>query len=728
MQKNNWIWACAAVLTWAVTSSVAAAAGSVATATTAAASTEGDTGLEDIVVTARRTEEKLQSTPIAITALTSQDLAVGKIDDMYAIQYSVPDFVVAGNLGDSGYALSLRGQSQTSSDSASDQSVGLYIDGVYIARQQGALLDFEDIQRIEILRGPQGTLFGRNTTGGAVSISTNEPTNDFDGWLRVGGGNYDERQYAGLVNVPVTPDISARLMFKHTEHSGYGRNIYNGQQLDNDDTDLARGSIKIAPVGANWSLVLRGDYSDTDDNGELLHLIAANPAVPALPQAVVQPYIKAGYYTNGSDLKVYNRLKIWGTSATLTVDLDPFTIKSISAYRGFSRANLTDADASPVPYFSIVGATNQEQISEELQLLGHNGNFSWITGLFYFQEHSFERYVVLAELNTGAHVVNKSAAPFAQVNYQVNDALRITAGLRYSWDKREVIDAYQVFTGGFCLYPPSELNDGVSCSATRDASFHYPSYTVSADYQITPNFFLYARTGKADKAGGISKSDVQLEVFQPEQVTDYEVGTKIDLLDRHLRLDTAVFWAIFKDMQRPLTSYASGGLPTTIIQSIGKSRIPGIEEEITYIPVEGLELSANGGLLYPKYLQFADATGDRTHEPFPFVAKQTWGVGATYKLPAALASYGQYTFHTDYDYKGPVFYFPNYLSREPGYRVLNATATLALNKSGLEIQLWGRNLTGTKYHTFIGDYYSTGSVIAAPGDPQTYGATATFKF
>ena len=201
---------------------------SVATAQTGAVAPPEDaaagSGLADIVVTARRTNENLQRTPIAVTAFTTEAIAQKQIADVSSLQTTTPGLVVTTN--HSGIGISLRGQVQTSADSSVDQSVGLYVDGVYIARQMGGRFDLVDIERVEVLHGPQGTLFGRNTTGGAVNIITNKPTNQFEGSIMLGAGNYDRREATGVVNMPLADGVSARFVGRHMEHGGYGRNVF----------------------------------------------------------------------------------------------------------------------------------------------------------------------------------------------------------------------------------------------------------------------------------------------------------------------------------------------------------------------------------------------------------------------------------------------------------------------------------------------------------------------
>jgi iron complex outermembrane receptor protein len=686
--------------------------------TPAQADAAAESTVQDIVVTARRTSEKLQTTPLAVTALTSDALARQQIVDVTAIQQAAPSLSMAQS--HSGVAITLRGQVQSNSDGSVDQSVGLYVDGVYIARQIAAGFDLIDINQVEVLRGPQGTLFGRNTTGGAVSITTNKPTDEFEGLVRAGIGNYDSRELMGMLNVPIVDDaVSARVVYRHAENDGFGRNINLNRRVGDDNTDYVRGSLKIAPSDG-WSLVIVGDYFDRDNNGPLEHLKAYNPALLGNQDAV----LNSPFYTTSSDLESYARLKSWGTSATLEVPLGDITFKAITGYRGYKLDTLDDFDTTPIPFFTNNTIGKIKQFSQEAQLFGKTGDLGWIAGLFYFHEYGTERFNVFGgAVDYNGRIDHKSFAPFAQVNYDVTPDLRVTTGLRYTRDKRGVTT--NNLAGGFCATNSALVTNAATCEAVREKSNDYFSYTLSADYRFTPSLFGYARTSMARKSGGFNKTTAELESFDPEKVTDYEIGLKADLLDRRLRINAAAFIAYYRNMQRPITSDATG-TPVALTQSIGKSRVPGAELEVVAVPVTGLELSGAIGVIDPKYVDFTDATGDRTGEPFTQVSNLTWTIAGTYSLPV---SYGKYSLHANYGYQSRKYFFPNDRSREPGYGLLNATISLTLDEPGLELTLWGRNLAGKKYNSYILDFFAAAGVTTGfPGQARTYGASATYRF
>lgn len=670
-------------------------------------------GIEDIVVTARRTNEQLQRTPVTITALTTESLRTRQIVDVTALQQTTPGLVVKQN--HSGVGLSLRGQVQTSSDSSVDQSVGLYVDGVYVARQMAGRFDMLDIERIEVLHGPQGTLFGRNTTGGAISIITNKPSDLFEGSIVAGIGNFDRREVTGVVNVPVSEFLSARVAGRHVEHDGFGRNTFLNRDVGNDNYDQLRGSLAFQ-LGEGTSLLVQGELVDRRSNGPTINVVDFIPSL--------EPELPSGFYEARGEVPSVERIKLRSTSATLESELsDAATLRSITAYRQTKFYTLTDFDNTPIQQFDNISESDIRQFSQELQVFGKLESLDWIAGVFYFNEHGPENYYTNRIIDYISRIRQKSYAGYGQLTYHLTNALRVTGGLRYTKDQRHLV-AGNTLLGG-CFMDPAVLNDPSICRSSRDLSNNYLSYTASVDYQALPNLFLYARTGMGRKSGGFNKTGVSLSSFSPEKVTDYEVGFKADLLDRHLRVNGAAYISFYKNMQRPITSDTSGQ-PTFFTQSVGKARILGGEIEVTAIPVDNLELSGNIGVTQPKYLDFVDATGDRSDEPFTQVSKFTWTVGGTYKIPA---SFGIVSLHADYSYQSAKYFFPNPTTRQPAYGLLNGRIGFDLEGLPVEISVWGRNLTKKRYYTDVMDFRAAVGVSPAfPGEPRTYGMTVGYRF
>lgn len=677
--------------------------------------------VEEVVVTARRSEESLQTTPIAVTALTADAIEDLRIQDIDGIQYIAPNLVISRS--HSGSSISLRGQVQGNSDSSADQSVGLYLDGVYVARQIGAISDLIDVERIEVLHGPQGTLFGRNTTGGALNVIHNKPAREFGANIELGVGNYNQQQAAMMVNVPVVDNqLSVRLAGKMSKHDGYGDNVFLNRDVGDKDNLALRFSALYEPE-SNWSLLLTADYMDMQNNGPTTNLLTAFDS--SLPPGVdISPYINTPYHKTQSELETFEEVTAWGTSATLTVDINGLEFKSISAYRNLDNSTFTDFDNTPLPLFDNGTQADIDQFTQEFQLTGTSGDLDWITGLYYFVEDGNERFTPLKGLvNLYGEFEHTSYAAFVQGNYAINDKLRITAGLRYTDDKRE-LRANNVIAGG-CAIAPALVQDPVNCIADTDVSFDYLSHTLSADYQLSDSVFLYARTSVGRKSGGISKTIGTLTQFDPEKITDYEVGFKSDFFDKKLRVNASAFLAFYENMQRPITKVDDNGNPVSFTDSVGEAEIPGIELQLVAVPFDGFELTANVGLIDPEYKEFTDATGDRSDEPFTHVSKKTWNLAATYTKDV---SFGYYKLHADYGYQSEKYYFPNERAREPGYGLLGANATVHFEQNDIDLTVWGKNLTDEDYNGYILDFSARGYVTGYPGAPKTYGVSVQKYF
>ena len=757
---------------------------------------ERGAAIEEVVVTARRTEENLQTTPVAVTAKTGEALLKAQVNTVDQLQSVAPGLIIQPATAQPGSAsFALRGQSSPDGLLAIDQSVGSYLDGVYIARSSGGLFNFVDVERVEVLRGPQGTLFGRNTTGGAINVVTKRPTGKFEGMVRGRFGNYDSRELTGVVNVPIKGDeVAVRGVFQHTQHDGYGHNLVNNEALGGDNTDFFRGSLLIAPEGMPFRLIVAGDYTDRRTGGELIGLKSytataqngalvamcsgptANAACPykgpagdTLARYAIDVAGKGNFYNIYSNvLDIYGNAKTHGFSATAEVDLsEDITFKSISAWRWVKTASLSDNDGTP--YVFTGGQVkldgnfiNQNQFTQEFQLSGKafDQRLNWIVGAFYFAEDGFDTaksyslFPLSAALNyNDAYVKNKSYAVYGQFTYAITDAIRFTGGLRETKDKRYITRYNRTETpgnsGAFrCSMAAATLDPGTFCSATNQKTYDYLSYTAGFDWQAAEGVFLYVKTSRANRSGGFNIRAITggpAVGFEPEQVTDYEVGAKLDLFDRRLRFNTAAFYTDYKNVQRNIPVVVPGSNTLTSgNQNAATAEIKGLEAEVTVAPVTGLQLSGALTLLDPKYKSFTIPTAtnpalDVSATPFIYTPKVSYTLSADYTLPVGV---GELNLHADYAHRsasygvGPLVGagLPGLLkqrtNRIPPYGIVNGQIALRLQDGRLELALYGRNLTKTKYFQRLLALEDTalGTTSYLPGDPRTYGVSATFKF
>lgn len=686
---------------------------------------EGGFGM--IIVTARRTEEDLQTTPVAVTALNVAMLETRQITDVSSLQYNAPNVVVQPLLANTGVGISIRGQAGIENTSASDPAVGIYVDGVYTARSSMGFLDLVDVQRVEVLRGPQGTLFGRNTTGGALNITTPRPTGDFSGRLTGRYGNYNAWDVSGHANVPLQGDsLALRVSFKHGEHDGYGQSVVTRRELADQNSDYVRGVLLVAPEEANWSLLLSGDYFNRKTLGPIQAITEIRPGSPADVAFGFGNFISDNFYDSFTASPTSDDTTAKGVSLTGEIELGDITLKSISSYRMTENFIVGDLDGSPLPLIEFTQNNKQNhQITHELQAFGSTGPVKWIAGGFFITEKN-EDLTISTTAITAGRFKNTAYALFGQAEVSLTDALKASVGLRYSWDKRSAVQDITNADGTTCIMPITDAP--ATCVLSRSANFDYLSYNFGLNYQLTDDIFVYANTSRATRSGGFN-SRVITPAFNPETVTNYELGLKATLLNGHMRMNIAAFYTDYENVQRttvrlnPITN-----LPVGSTTNAAKAHIPGLEAEVSILPLKNLEIGGSLGILDPTYDEFSDNSGDRTGEPFTYTSTLTYNLYATAHIPTSI---GEVTLHADYAYKSEIFYDTANiaLNRQPGYGLLNVRAGLKLDSPDIEFALYAKNLTQKHYNTYIFDVYNTfGYNMAFRGTPRTWGGEVTFRF
>ena len=705
------------------------------------------TGLESIIVTAQRREENIQQVPVAVTAVSGEQLEQRQISDLNSLQYAAPSLIVWPLLGNNMTAtISSRGLVEPDLVPTYDPAVGLYLDGVYIGRSTGANLELIDMERVEVLRGPQGTLFGRNSIGGAVNLITNRPTRDFEGSLTASFGNFSERELKGVLNVPLAGGRSAmRFAARHTEHTGYGHAVLLDRDLGDDDTDYIRAQVRLEPADL-WSLNLSGDITTVATNNQLVTLAAARPPATEIPAAVGNPTDDLNRYTNPDPMAIQvNRAgrfdgKAWGTSAVLTFELAGVTLKSISAYRSLN-TDIGNADFDGTPYdlwATLQRKHVERQFSQELQAVGLilDNQVDWTAGIVYFTESgSLEvRYIYLPQLFPGETLIrgtayNDSWAAYAQLSSEIAAKTRITAGIRYNKDYRQLVSRNARVEDGVevCQLSPEIVDQAGICEATLPRhKYSYAPYMVSLDYSPSDDSLLYARLSRGYRAGGYNMrggTALDLLTFGPEDVTAFEIGAKSDFLEKRLRINVALFESDYDEIQ--LGQFISDPVrgTTLIKQNAGQARIWGGEIEATAL-IGNLQLAASAGLLEGKYTELKPGVKDITLDSVLVAPTRTYSVAADY--PVALGI-GEILMHADYSWHSSDTAGPDaYCLCDNSFGRLNAILQLAFNEAAVILSIWGRNLTDENYWA---ESVDSGPIInAVPGDPRTFGVSISYNF
>ncbi len=599
--------------------------------------------LDMVVVTARKSEENLQTTPVAVTALSADAILDAQVADVSDLQRTAPGLVIAqGGASTSGFAfVSIRGQGNLQPILANDPAVGTYIDGVYVARPSVGLTDLQDIQRIEVLRGPQGTLFGRNTTGGAINIISNDPVlGEFSGQVKGELGSDNYKAASATINVPLTERLAWRTNYSFRKRDGFGNSQVTGRDVLDVNTNFIRSKLKYE--GDSWSLVLSGDYNKMEDEGSGIQLAAVNTALvpaPFQPGLLASLHTKDNWWdtyalgttqaTGTEDLPAdiqamygvapYNNLEVYGTSAKLDIELGDWAFQSTTSWRHSENEGLTDTDSSPVPLLATFAGSNSEYFSQEFQVSGNlTDRLSVISGGYYGREAGYEysRSQIFGGLlrDSNADVVNKTFGVYAQGYYSITDDLRLMGGYRHTWDERDSFlhnaqvlglpyDAPVARTpyGINCTVDADTPPTATDCTKTQLATFDYPAWALGLDWQATPSLFVYAKTSSASKAGGWNLRAGGLPAFAPEKVKDVEFGFKADTLQQRLRFNAALFHTWKSQNQAIVNDFVPGIGVTQYIQNNGDVRIWGLETELVFLPWEGMEVTGNLSVMDGEY-------------------------------------------------------------------------------------------------------------------------------
>ena len=627
---------------------------------------ESSTGfaLEEVVVTARKREENLQATPIAVSAFTERELEVRQIEGTDRLGDITPNLTfdsAAPSSGSSSAAqIFIRGIGQTDFTPVTDPGVGLYIDGVYMARSVGNVMDFLDVERIEILRGPQGTLFGRNTIGGAVAIYSKRPEEGNSGSIQVQVGDDDMRYLTGKANFEISENLLSNFAVSSRKRDGYVKRIFDGKEMGDDDSLSGRFSLLWTPSDV-VEVFMTADATKIRENGSpgvnggvngekafaalgnaVLNSCAAininpnfpNGGPPALPWPPVNLAAPGcvnadtfyGEHKTGGTFPVQSKLDIWGTSIEVSWDTtDWLTIKSITAFREMDMHSSRDGDGTPANIFATMDFYDHQQFSQEFQFSGAalEDRLQWLFGLYYFSEKGDNINPVtlpVGAIQSGGRYDNSSEAAFFQATYDVTDRLAFTFGVRYTEDTKhftpDQIALGDASATGFFTDPTWPLLPGVYASSdgpfvlAGDRIVNYAKYKEEYDdtnimlnlsYQWTDNFMVYATYSEGYKSGGFDQRYTasftpEPSSFDPETVESYEIGFKSDLFDNKVRLNVAAFYTDYDDLQIIIRESFN---PITF--NGGEADISGAEVELTWVPTDRWYITAAVGYINAEY-------------------------------------------------------------------------------------------------------------------------------
>ncbi len=708
----------------------------------ATASTATDSG--EIIVTARRREETLINVPIAVTAISGDALDKQGAVDLTVLQQKTPNLTMQIARGSNSTLIAfIRGVGQQDPLWGFEPGVGLYVDDVYVARPQGAVLDIFDIERVEVLRGPQGTLYGRNTIGGAVKYVTKKLGNEFGGKLRGAFGSYEQFDLTGTVTVPVNDTLSIGGGFARYMRGGFGENLNTGAEHYNKDITAGRLSAEFAPSEGVF-FRLAADKTVDKSNPRHGYRETGNGS-----DAAFAPL--ASKYDTRAGVGDKNRVMTQGLSLTAEIDVnDTMTAKSITAYRDGRTDTVIDFDGTPGPVLDVPAFYDDRQYTQELQLLYTGERLQGVFGLFYLDGRASGAFdTVLGGLNTttltSGTVKTKSYAAFADMSYDLTDVIKLSAGLRYTKDDKTGTVYRQNFTG---IRSPLFGNNAAVAGLlrtdyTNDRSFDQLTPRLSVSYQPNRDLNVYASYGKGFKSGGFDMrgdaifTPTTVNGYEPETVNAFELGMKGAFLDRKLFVNLAGFYSDYRDQQVTIQSPTVTGGIASFVDNAGKAVIYGLELETRIVPSSNFSVTGSFGYTNADYKEFltyisggttpVDVEDQRVFQNTPKYSASLAATWSHQMLGGDVAITPAISYRSDYSQ----FEIPNPLLDQDGYTLVDASVVWTSPDQSFQLGLHGRNLTDKSYR--IGGYNFPGalfgnSVIGFYGPPRTVTLSAEVRF
>lgn len=712
-------------------------------------------GLQDIVVTAQKRSQNMQDVPVAVSAIGGDSLAAANVSNATDLGRLVPALNVFVTTG--AVQPFLRGIGNPGSLLGNESSVAVYLDDVYITRVPPSLLQLNSIDRVEVLKGPQGTLFGRNASGGLLHIVTREPSERASVQGALGYGNFDTLRGNFYATTGVAPglaiDLSGLLV---DQRAGWGTNVANGREWGKDRTEAVRSKLQWEVSGAT-TVSLSGDYSHSTN--DLLAHSQYRYGIPRgyqLPPYALQPPF--GFYDIEADAQPRNIQEDWGVSAKVEQRLPFANLSSTTAYRKGTSLGDFDSDFSKQPFLLGVLDGFSKQFTQEFQLSSKaKSSFDWIVGLFYlnskagyspsrFTGLSIDGFAPLLGLPASTKLVSdtygetrtRSYSAYGQMSVHVTDSTGLTLGVRYTIDDLAGVGRSELYELGTTPAPGAVV--------TGSETFKKFTYKVSVDQKIAPDILIYLSQSRGYKAGVYNTLPFSNPAARPEVLDATELGFKSELFGRRFRLNGAVFYYKFQDAQ-----FQQFDGPTVRIINADSARIYGAEVEGEAALGGGLNLRFGASYLDGKYERFPNAQSpvvnlnadpgqgpvggyvdgfaplDASGNQMVRVPRITANAGMNY---AVATSIGDFDADVNLSYNGRFSWDADNVLKQPAYSLLDAQIKYTIPDSGQRyaIRLWAKNLTGSRY--YVAEIQSDGprGSSAMPGAPRTYGMDWLFKF
>ena len=680
--------------------------------------------VEEIVITAQRREQQMQRVPISVTAFTAETLKASGVFSTQDVSQVTPGFQVGSQLGAN--ILNIRGVGSQTGSAGDEASVATYIDGFYLTDGRATIFDLNNIERIEVLKGPQGTLFGRNATGGLVQIITRTPSQKPLVEAAVGYGNHGSYNGSLYATGGISENLAADFaVAARDQDEGFGTNLTTGNDVLQTQSVAARTKWVLSP-SETFKQTIAADFSDWESSVG----VARKPAPGAYGVGGYQTPAGTDFRDVTSNYDPLGRYEQWGVSSRTEFNAARFDIVNLAQYRDGEGRESVDQDATPATIGHFEQHTVSQYWTEELQFISNESSpFDWIVGGFYFDGDSgFDPLGFVNVWNHFASVSTRSWAAYAQTTFAIARDTELTTGVRYTRDRRELTGA-RLNLAGVQIAPfiPATLESPSTSSK--------PTWRVALDHHFSDDKMAYVSYSRGFKSGVYAASNFLNPLVEPETLDAYEVGFKSDWLNRTLRLNGAVYHYRWSNIQ--LTQTIPGG---SFLLNAALGEVDGGELELRATPSQRLDLHANVSVIDAKYKRFPggpcflgpNPAGGTRPMPLPPLGTAnpvvgacdlsgndmlrtppvTFNVGFDYSIPSR---FGELAFASSYYYNDGFFWEGENRLEQDSYGLLSAQASWAPNDRW-QLRVWGKNLTDEEYNAYATANGAFGdSVSPAPG-------------
>ena len=699
--------------------------------------------IEEVTVTAQRREQSLQEVPMAISAFTAEDLEQLQADNLDSLQGAVPNLnLVQGRGSNSSTNAYIRGVGQPDALQSFDPAVGIYLDDVYMSRIQGSLFKLYDIERIEVLRGPQGTLYGKNTPGGAIRLITRTPGDEFEAQAGLLIGNYSRVQAKGYLSGPVSDNFSLGFSVLHDERDGFVTDPSDGREYNDEDTTVAR-------LKANWdasdsvNVVFSADYTTEDVALTLGRAEAPLFATDFVFGPVLLQPAPTGEWNFESRTSLGDaggqQVDHYGGSLAINWDVrDGLEFRSITAYRDLQADLYIDIDATEYELGDVFVGVDQDQFSQEFQLLGEQDRLNWVVGAYYLNENIpshqeayaddwllFGGIPITALRTIDDDLETTSYAVFGQVDWAFADAWTLGVGLRYTKDEKDYFRTTSLFTNLLGTFDPQ-------FAFTDSDDWDSWTPTVTLDWAMSDEVSLYGRLAKGFKSGGFNgraNSAADVSAFDPEEVWTAEIGAKTLFADGRLMANYALFYSQYDDFQARVSL---GDDPLSFrfpVLNAAELDIKGAELELVWLPVDPLQLSAQIGYLDSEYGAGGFSGADGVPDEPAFSPDWTMRYAGTYTFD--LGDSGALQLSADANYRDSMELSVENTAAlfEDDYWLLGGYVSWISPSQSWIVMAGIKNATDEVYKVEGQDFRSVSNIQTAYyGNPKTYTLSVEYRY